>query len=81
MSKFRTILPVAISELIDDDIIREDTNKLTSAIMDSAKDDNTETNDDWRNIFYHNIRRREPLKNIEGNQNMGLYVLSRCYGF
>jgi hypothetical protein len=70
------ILPVAISELIDDDIIREDTNKLTSAIMDSAKDDNTETNDDWRNIFYHNIRTREPLKNIEGNQNMGLYAFS-----
>jgi hypothetical protein len=61
-------VPTAITNLIDDDI-KESAKKLTSSILDAAKGNNTETNTDWKNVFYPNIK--------EGLENEGLYTFTR----
>ena len=65
------LLPTAISDLVSDAVIQDDANKLVTPIIDSDK---IETNDDWENTYYPNIR-KEPFKNIEGYE--GLYTFTR----
>jgi hypothetical protein len=62
-------VPSAISDLVNDETIRASMNKLASPIIDSAKGINTETNNDWKTIFYPNIK--------ESFENNGLYQFSQ----
>lgn len=71
-------LPNAIGDLDKD--IQASMNNLIGPIMDSAKGTNTETNSDWKNIFYPNILEKFSLNiknNIEGLENQGLYQFTR----
>jgi len=64
--------PNAISNLVNDKDIQATMNKLVSPIIDSAKGTTMETNNnDWKTIFYPNIKEGF----IEGNE--GLYQITR----
>jgi hypothetical protein len=67
------LLPTAISDLVSDSVIQDGANKLVTPIIDSDK---IETNDEWENTYYPNIRTEpEQFKNIEGYE--GLYTFTR----
>jgi len=64
-------VPTAISNLVNDEDIQANMNKLISPIMDSAKGTNIKINNDWKNIYSPSIKEGF----IEGNQ--GLYQNTR----